>query len=37
MATPTSGVQVVEPPKPVLAFALAIVKNKPANTTVKGK
>lgn len=37
MATPTVGGQVVEPPKAVLAFALAIVKNKPADTTVKGK
>jgi hypothetical protein len=37
MATPRVGVQVVEPPKAVLAFALAIVKNTPADTTVKGK
>ncbi|KAJ5881205.1 uncharacterized protein N7473_012258 [Penicillium subrubescens] len=35
MATPRVGVQVVEPPKAVLAFALAIVKNTPADTTVK--
>ncbi|KAF3384923.1 hypothetical protein F1880_002573 [Penicillium rolfsii] len=36
MKTPsTVDVQVVEPPKAVLAFALAIVKNKPADMTVK--
>jgi hypothetical protein len=38
MATPTVGTQVAaEPPKAALALALAIVKNKPADTTVRGK